>query len=131
MFNPSEETLSQRENGGLFKHPRSGNSDDKAHPPIHPVKVYPGEKSGDEFKIYDLIVRHFLACCSKDAIYQETEVKLTIQEEHFILKGIRTIETNFLDIYKQFIYHKEKVGEGVNYRKYQYLKKVRGSLPMR
>lgn len=110
MLNPPETTLSQREeNLPLFKQPRSGNSDDKAHPPIHPVKPFPGEKSGPEFKVYDLICRHFLACCSKDAIYEETEIELSIHEEKFHLKGIRTLETNFLEIYKNFIYHKEKV----------------------
>ena len=111
MLNPQGRSLSQEEEGTgetLYKHPRSGNSNDQAHPPIHPVKTFPGAKEGDDFKVYDLICRHFLACCSKDAIYQETEVELTIEEEKFHLKGIRTIQNNFLEIYKKFIYHKEK-----------------------
>ena len=46
--------------GGLFRWPRSGGHDDKAHPPIHPIKHYPG---GDRDKeaLFEFIVRHFLA----------------------------------------------------------------------
>jgi DNA topoisomerase IA len=115
MFNPTEPTLSQREadpnaeGETMYKHPRAGNSDDKAHPPIHPVKRFPGDKTGDEYRVYDLICRHFMACCSRDAVYEETEVELTIEEEIFYLKGTRTIKRNFLEIYGDFIYHVEKV----------------------
>lgn len=36
---------------------------------------------GPEAKIYELIVRHFLACCSKDAEGRETTVEIEIAEE--------------------------------------------------
>jgi DNA topoisomerase III len=47
----------------LFSGPNNGKLDDKAHPPIHPVRL-PGEK--DELpvlhrQVYNFIVRHFLA----------------------------------------------------------------------
>ena len=95
MINPSGESLSQQEGDNqqqedtLFRRPRSGNSDDKAHPPIHPVKRFTGDRMSDEFRVYDLICRHFIACCSKAAVYEETEVELTIEEEKFYLKGTR------------------------------------------
>lgn len=59
--------------GGKFAKPKVGNQNDQAHAPIHPVK--PTEKGAltlDEWKVYDLIARHFLACCSKDAIGVES-----------------------------------------------------------
>jgi len=37
--------------------------------------------SGNDRKIYELIVRHFLACCSRDALGQETTVEIDIAEE--------------------------------------------------
>jgi DNA topoisomerase-3 len=49
--------------------PKVGNQSDQAHSPIHPVK--PANRtsmSPEEWKVYDLICRHFLACCSKDAV---------------------------------------------------------------
>lgn len=50
-------------------HPKMGNSDDQAHAPIHPVKpLVKSSVSREEWNVYDLISRHFLACCSKDAI---------------------------------------------------------------
>lgn len=48
--------------------PKVGNKDDQAHSPIHPVKAASQDSLAPlEWKVYDLISRHFLACCSKDA----------------------------------------------------------------
>ncbi len=54
---------------GFYGPPKKGKLDDKAHPPIHPVKNA-NQKSldGPEWRIYELICKHFLACLSKDAI---------------------------------------------------------------
>lgn len=53
----------------LFANPKVGNSDDQAHSPIHPVKnVQRNTLTNEEWRVYDLISRHFLACCSKDAV---------------------------------------------------------------
>ena len=51
--------------------PRNGVKDDKAHPPIHPVKSPTASsdlENPNEEKIFDLILRHFLASVSKDAV---------------------------------------------------------------
>ena len=78
--------------------PRKGNSTDNAHPPIYPLKV-PDQLSNKEKEVYTFIARHYLACCSKDALGMETIVKFNINEELFKLKGLRIIEKNWLDIY--------------------------------
>lgn len=58
---------------GGFQWPRNGSKDDEAHPPIHPTKFLPpGEGEGDERALYELIARHFLACCSNDAQGHQT-----------------------------------------------------------
>ena len=36
---------------------------------------------GNEKSIYDFVVRHFLACCSRDAQGQETTVEIDINDE--------------------------------------------------
>ena len=85
---------------GNFSPPRKGGHDDNSHPPIHPVKsVTTAELTGDEFKVYELITRRFLACCSQDAKGFETRVEATIGGELFECKGIEVIEENFLKIY--------------------------------
>ena len=49
--------------------PKNGNLDDKAHPPIHPVKnATRNELSSDEWRVYEILSRHFLATISKDAV---------------------------------------------------------------
>jgi hypothetical protein len=42
-----------------------------AHPPIHPTAFAP-DLDGEKKKLYELVVRHFLACCSRDAVGAET-----------------------------------------------------------
>ncbi len=52
-----------------FENPKTGNSDDQAHSPIHPVRnIQKNSLTPEEWKVYDMISRHFLACCSKDAV---------------------------------------------------------------
>ena len=50
--------------GSMFCFPGSGGHDDQAHPPIHPTRYTAGESvwSSDKARLYEFIVRHFLAC---------------------------------------------------------------------
>lgn len=87
---------------GGFQWPRQGKHDDKAHPPIQPVKLATPDGSGltvDEWRVYELITRHFLACCSKDANGFETVVKIDINGEQFHTKGLVVNEYNWLEVY--------------------------------
>lgn len=78
--------------------PRNGNKSDQAHPPIHPTK-YASGLQGNEQRIYEFIVRHFLACCSQDAQGQETTVEIDIAAERFVAHGLMIIARNYLDVY--------------------------------
>lgn len=49
--------------------------------------------------MYDLVVRHFLACCSKDAAGAESVVSCRLASESFTVKGLIVHERNFLDVY--------------------------------
>ncbi|KAI4501555.1 hypothetical protein M0802_003432, partial [Mischocyttarus mexicanus] len=53
----------------------------------------------NEAKVYEFIVRHFLACLSKNAEGQETIVEINIAGEKFIANGLQIIAKNYLDIY--------------------------------
>uniref|UniRef100_F6WDL0 DNA topoisomerase n=2 Tax=Ciona intestinalis TaxID=7719 RepID=F6WDL0_CIOIN len=55
--------------------PRNGHKSDQAHPPIHPTKAA-SNLSGNNARIYELIARHFLACCHRDAKGHETTVDI-------------------------------------------------------
>ncbi|XP_078273883.1 DNA topoisomerase 3-alpha isoform X1 [Rhinoraja longicauda] len=78
--------------------PRNGNKSDQAHPPIHPTK-YASNLQGTEQRVYEFVVRHFLACCSQDAQGQETTVEIDIAGERFVAHGLMIIARNYLDVY--------------------------------
>ena len=90
-------------NGG-FQQPREGKHDDKAHPPIHPI-TYAARSalSHDEARIYEYVVRRFLACCSDDARGMASDIELQYGEERFNAHGVIVLERNYLDV---FIYDK-------------------------
>lgn len=83
---------------GGFDTPRRGKKNDAAHPPIHPTKHAPN-LTGDDQRVYDLITRRFLACCSKDARGMETKVDIDVAGEGFTAKGLVITERNYLDVY--------------------------------
>ncbi|KAJ8065608.1 hypothetical protein OCU04_006284 [Sclerotinia nivalis] len=86
-------------NGG-FRWPRDGRNDDKAHPPIHPVTyVASTALKPEEARIYEFVVRRFLACCSEDAKGQATDVELEYGDEIFHTHGLVVLEKNYLDVY--------------------------------
>jgi DNA topoisomerase-3 len=83
--------------GGKYMNPKIGNQNDQAHAPIHPVK--PAEKASmtaEEWMVYDLITRHFLACCSKDAVGIESEIVAEISGEYFRASHLAIKEKNYL-----------------------------------
>ncbi|XP_041673326.1 DNA topoisomerase 3-alpha [Cheilinus undulatus] len=78
--------------------PRQGKKSDQAHPPIHPTK-FTSSLQGNEGRLYEFIVRHFLACVSQDALGQETVVDINIAQEKFSASGLMILERNYLDVY--------------------------------
>lgn len=91
-----------------FHRPRKGKKNDEAHPPIHPIKNFTGDKNSDEGLIFDLVARHFAACCSKDAIVENIEVIVDVNSEEFNTKGLKIKEKNFLRVYDKYYNLKER-----------------------
>eukprot|EP00347_Sterkiella_histriomuscorum_P011161 403373519 len=89
--------------GNLYGTPRKGKQDDKAHPPIHPVKnANKMDLKHDEWRIYEIICKHFLACLSKDATGNETKIEVEIGGETFKTRGLVIVESNWLEIYQPY-----------------------------
>ncbi|ONL93988.1 DNA topoisomerase 3-alpha [Zea mays] len=86
----------------LWRNPSNGGHDDKAHPPIHPTKFSEGERnwSPDHTRLYEFVVRHFLACCSQPAVGAETTVEIDIAGEQFNASGRVILAKNYLDVYR-------------------------------
>ncbi|PON86226.1 DNA topoisomerase, type IA [Trema orientale] len=87
---------------GIWRNPSNGGHDDKAHPPIHPTKFSAGEPgwSQDHLRLYELVVRHFLACVSQPAVGAETTVDIDIAGELFSASGRVVLAKNYLDVYR-------------------------------
>jgi DNA topoisomerase-3 len=86
---------------GEFNQPRSGRNNDKAHPPIHPVNYVASNalNNENERKVYEFVVRRFLACCSEDAVGEATDIEVEYGAEVFHAHGLRVIARNYLDVY--------------------------------
>ncbi|MHC1623878.1 MAG: DNA topoisomerase I [Candidatus Methanospirareceae archaeon] len=80
--------------------PTAGKKRTTDHPPIHPVAEASRDKIGKpEWKIYELVVRRFLATLSDDAKWKDTDVKIEFGEEILEAKGKELKEEGFLAIY--------------------------------
>lgn len=81
-----------------FRRPLNGGHDDKAHPPIYPTKPMPAANDG-RAKLYNLIVRHFLACTSPDAVASTTSVAVVYGGEKFTTSGTTIDEKGWMEVY--------------------------------
>ncbi len=80
--------------------PTAGKKRTTDHPPIHPVSEASREKLGkDEWKVYELVVRRFLATLSDAAKWKDTEVKIEAGGETLEAKGKELKEQGFLAVY--------------------------------
>lgn len=85
--------------------PTAGKKKTTDHPPIHPVSAAARDKDGEkdkdkaEWKIYELVVRRFLATLSDAAKWKDTQIKLDIGGEILKATGKELKEEGFLAIY--------------------------------
>lgn len=90
-----------------YKNSRGG-VDMGDHPPITPCRAAGvHELSGDMARVYELVVRHFIASVSPDAVWQSTKVEFEIEslgpKGKFFLAGKELVTPGFLAI----LLHKE------------------------
>ena len=72
------------------------------HPPIYPVGVPKKELSGDQARVYDLVVRRFLATLLPAAVVEGQRLDVRIGEEPFLARGSRVAEPGFLEVYEKY-----------------------------
>ena len=84
--------------GELRKYPTRGNKESKDHPPIVPMR---GAKlEGERGAIYELIVRRFMATLAPDAIYNEKEAIIEVNNEKFKCIGRELQDSGWLKYYR-------------------------------
>ncbi len=81
--------------------PNEGKKTDAAHPAVYPTGEY--KKLGSKHqKVYDLIVRRFMATFGEPAKRESQRVIMDINGELFALSGIRTIEPGWTTLYGNY-----------------------------
>ncbi|MCX8031896.1 MAG: DNA topoisomerase I [Thermoleophilia bacterium] len=81
-------------------HPSRGDKRTTDHPPIYPTgNPKPGELGEREWRIYELVVRRFLATLADEAVMESNRVDLLISGEPFVARGSRVITAGWLDYY--------------------------------
>ncbi len=110
--------------------PNEGKKKDEAHPAIHPTgEMIKEELTKEQMKIYDLIVKRFIATFGKPAIRESMKIKLDINEEVFLVEGSITKEKNWYELYEPYVSVKDeelpklKEGETLKVRKIEVKKK--------
>lgn len=84
--------------------PREGNKTDSAHPAIHPTGNLPEERlSNTERKLWDLVVRRFMAVFGEKAIKQSVRVYVAVDDYGFYLRGRQIVIEGWIRFYRPYI----------------------------
>ena len=84
--------------------PSEGRMSDTAHPAIYPTGVPPRQKlSGLEFKVYDLIVKRFLATFGDPAISKHADVAIDLNGHAFKAEGRAPVYEGWMVFYKPYV----------------------------
>lgn len=82
--------------------PAEGTKEDEAHPAIYPTGELPSKLTQEEEKLYDLIVRRFLAAFADYASIEKTSVVLDVKGEKYGAQGSRVTKSGWLSFYSYY-----------------------------
>ena len=88
--------------------PTRGNKRTTDHPPIYPVGVPSGPLAGDQAKVYELVVRRFLATLMPPATIESQRLDVRIGSEPFVARGSRVAAPGFLEVYEKYTASRER-----------------------
>ena len=85
--------------------PKEGSREDPAHPAVYPTFEVADLKklTSQQRKLYDLIVRRFLAVFADEALRESNTVSLDVNGNRFVVVGKRTIESGWTKIYGPYV----------------------------
>lgn len=111
--------------------PKEGSRDDPAHPAVYPTFEVADLKklTSQQRRLYDLIVRRFLAVFADEALRESNTVSFDVNGNKFVVVGKRTIEPGWTKIYEPYMSTDElilpelEIGEKVKVSKIEQLAK--------
>ncbi|MCS7125247.1 MAG: DNA topoisomerase I [Candidatus Bathyarchaeota archaeon] len=84
--------------------PNEGKKEDPAHPAIYPTGNLPERVLEEpERRIWDLVVRRFMAVFGEPAIRQSVKVRININGQRFFLRGRQTLKEGWLRFYEPYV----------------------------
>ena len=98
--NPAYTELANRLISEKRFRPNEGMKTDEAHPAIYPTGIIPKDLTDVESKLYNLIVRRFLACFAPYAKVAKVKVTVKIGEEKYIANGAMITERGWFEFYE-------------------------------
>jgi DNA topoisomerase-1 len=80
--------------------PTRGRKETTDHPPIHPTQaIYPSALDGPKRRVYELIVRRFLATFSPPMITESTRADIEAGSETYFVRGSVVVDPGYAAIY--------------------------------
>ncbi len=102
--------------------PYEGKKTDPAHPAIFPTGVIPSKKlDTKEKKLFDLIIRRFLATFGENGLKQSNKVSINVANKTFYLYGSIILKKGWIEYYEPYAKFEENllpnlsIGEGVKF----------------
>lgn len=89
--------------------PNEGQKTDEAHPAIHPTGEAPKSLNPYEKKVYDLVVKRFIATFGDAAVNENIDAKINIGPHVFNAAGKRTVEQNWYLLYAPYSKNKDVI----------------------
>ncbi|MBI2135359.1 DNA topoisomerase I [Candidatus Woesearchaeota archaeon] len=105
--------------------PNNGKKTDPAHPAIYPTGITPHLSNEREARIYDLIVKRFMATFSEPATRETMTIEISCKDEIFIAKGTRTTEKGWHVFYQPYVNIEEEELPAVNKNDKVIVKKIK------
>ena len=94
--------------------PNNGKKTDPAHPAIYPTGNVPSLSDEREQRVYDLIVKRFMATFAEEALRETMTIDVNCKDEIFIAKGTRTVEKGWHVFYDPYVKIEEEELPRVN-----------------
>ena len=88
--------------------PTRGKKRTTDHPPIYPVGVPKSELHGDQARVYDLVVRRFLATLLPPAVIEGQRLDVRLGSEPFVGRGSRVAKPGFLRAWQPYTADRER-----------------------
>jgi DNA topoisomerase-1 len=90
--------------------PCEGERDDPAHPAIYPTGKLPDRVlEGYEAKIWDLVIRRFMAVFGETAKKQTVKAKIAINGHFFLVGGKQTLNQGWMQFYEPYARFQENI----------------------